>query len=242
MLRKISPFFFIFFICTAAQAQTKYWVFFKDKAHASEVFDPYSYFHKNALDRRKKANLPLADITDFPVNNSYVKLVSQLADSTGNISRWLNAVGVWANEENIQEIAALPFVKHVRQMTIHLQAAELEKAAEGLGLTDTVLLGLQLTRMQGLQFPQKEIKGQGMRIAVFDVGFRGVDTHEAFRQLRDRNKIVLTQDFIKGNDFVYDYGTHGTMVLSCIAGMYKDSLQMGLAPEAEFLLARTERN
>lgn len=242
MLKKFSFHFLFLLLCTAAQAQTKYWVFFKDKPQAEEAFDPYSYFHKNALDRRLKAGLPLNDFTDLPVNNSYINSVTQLADSAGNISRWFNGMGVWATAKQIQKIAALPFVSDVQQMTIHLMPAETEKTNQTLALADTTLLGLQLTRMQGMQFPQKEIKGQGIRIAVFDVGFRGVDTHEAFRQLRDRNKIVLTQDFIKGNNFVYDYGTHGTMVLSCIAGMYRDSLQMGLAPEAEFLLARTERN
>ncbi len=242
MHKKIVLFLVFIITCSAADAQTKYWVFFKDKPNAESTFSPYTYFHKNALERRMLAGLPLSDYSDWPVNASYINQVKPLADSLGNESRWFNAVGVWASDENIEKIAALPFVKETRRMTIKLQAAEQQQQQNTFAIDDTVLLGLQLTRLQGLQFQRKDVRGTGVRIAVFDVGFRGVDEHLAFKHLRDRGKILLTQDFVKGNPFVYDYGTHGTMVLSCIAGMYSDSLPMGLAPDAEFLLARTERN
>src|SRR5687768_1855990 len=115
MLKKLCLCLLAFFTFTAVHAQTKYWVFFTDKANAAETFDPYMYFHKNALDRRQKSNLPLTDYTDLPVNRSYIFRVNKLADSLGNESRWFNAVGVWASEENIKKISALPFVKKVQQ-------------------------------------------------------------------------------------------------------------------------------
>ncbi|PSR01089.1 MAG: hypothetical protein BRD50_09265, partial [Bacteroidetes bacterium SW_11_45_7] len=45
---------------------------------------------------------------------------------------------------------------------------------------------------------------------------------------------------VQNDQDVFGGFKHGTMVLSCIAGRYGDTL-MGMAPKAEFLLARTER-
>ncbi|OPZ98138.1 MAG: Serine protease AprX [Bacteroidetes bacterium ADurb.Bin408] len=104
---------------------------------------------------------------------------------------------------------------------------------------DEELLKKQLTRMQGQQFADNNINGKGVRIAVFDAGFPGVDKHEAFKHLRDGKKILKTWDFVKNREFVYAYSSHGTSTLSCITGIYK-GIPIGLATESEFLLARTE--
>src|SRR5688572_21680683 len=95
---------FVLLVClpAAAFSQTKYWVFFKDKSGSEKGFDPYKYFHKNALERRINAGLPLYDFTDLPVNENYISEVTQLVDSIGNISRWFNGTGVWANEVQIK--------------------------------------------------------------------------------------------------------------------------------------------
>lgn len=91
-------------------------------------------------------------------------------------------------------------------------------------------------------FVEMGITGKGVRIAVFDAGFKGVDTHPAFEKIRSNNQIISTWDFVRKKEFVYDYSVHGTMVLSCIAGYYHDGRLIGLAPDAEFLLARTEKS
>ena len=51
----------------------------------------------------------------------------------------------------------------------------------------------------------------------------------------------MTYDFAKKKEFVFKFNHHGTMVLSCIAGIM-DTTNIGLATGAEFLLARTEVN
>jgi subtilisin family serine protease len=102
------------------------------------------------------------------------------------------------------------------------------------------LLRWQTERMVGSSFRDSGFTGKGVRIAVFDVGFPKVDTHEAFEHIRKRNGIAATYDFSLNDANVYRGMNHGTAVLSCLAGMY-DSIPMGLATDAEFLLARTER-
>jgi len=96
----------------------------------------------------------------------------------------------------------------------------------------TASLGLSILRENGLN-------GRGIRIAVFDTGFPGVDEYPVFRHIREENRIVHTHDFVRNDDNAYRGMRHGTQVLSNIGGMNGDQ-PMGLAPEAEFMLARTE--
>jgi subtilisin family serine protease len=97
----------------------------------------------------------------------------------------------------------------------------------------------QVQRFNGDVFVQNQIDGKGIRIAVFDGGFPGVDEHRAFAHLRGNNQILKTWNFPAGKEDVYGWNSHGTMVLSCIAGM-ENGKKMGLATGSEFLLARTE--
>lgn len=83
------------------------------------------------------------------------------------------------------------------------------------------------------------LNGTGVRIAVLDAGFRHTDRHPALAALRRSGKIVDTWDFWEGNADVYEHSEHGTQVLSGLAGEYQGR-KLGFAPEAEFLLYRTE--
>ena len=86
-----------------------------------------------------------------------------------------------------------------------------------------------------------------MRIAVFDVGFRGLPEHPAFRELMAGKRIVATHDFLRNRDDVFVGGSHGTEVMGCLAGRLPTGPAgvagpaLGLAPAAEYLLARTEQ-
>ena len=95
----------------------------------------------------------------------------------------------------------------------------------------------QTARMGGEYFRQASLTGQGIRIAVFDAGFPGVDTHPAFEHMRQN--IVATYDFTRDSENVFRGHWHGTAVLSNIAGKMGD-IPLGFAPDAEFLLAITE--
>ncbi len=98
----------------------------------------------------------------------------------------------------------------------------------------------QIKYMQGEEFAKNGITGRGIRIAVLDGGFPGTETHPALKHLIDGNQIIATWNFVKKCKNVYTGVAHGTEVLSCIAGI-QDGKPMGMAPDAEFLLALTER-
>jgi len=218
---------------------SKYWVFLKNKK--SVTFDPYSYFDKKAIERRIANGISLVDSTDFPLNSIYETSITSLADSVSHSSRWFNAMCVYASSEKIEEIRNLPFVSDVELM----ESAPIACSVEGAGWDTTLnasmtsILEKQTKRMGGDLFENAGIDGKGIRIAIFDGGFPSVNTSPVFEQIRKENRIIKTWDFAKNKEFVYGYMSHGTMTMSCIAGMIKGK-KIGLATGAEFLLARTE--
>ena len=217
--------------------QNQYVVYFADKAGV--CFDPHDYFDPKAIARRQKHDLPINDESDWPVNATYVEQIAKNVSKVQLVSRWFNAVFCEATETQIQKLEALDFVRTIEQRVV----SEPTLAAFAV---DTVfearmeLLKSQSERMGASVFRAKGIAGEGIRIAVFDAGFPDVDRLGAFSHLRDNQQIIDTWDFVKQTDLVYHANTHGTSVLSCIAGIAFDTAHMGLAPQAEFLLARTE--
>ena len=232
-------------------AQGCYWVVLKDKA--GTTFDPYSYFDAKAIERYRQVGADLYDVSNYPLNQEYVMQVNAIANEEVGQSRWLNAVAVMATGEQAAAIERLPFVERVDMIASSMEVASVERTEnnrstsqesmssnEGSGMvTNTLQITDQLKRMQGDMFVERGIDGTGVRIAVFDGGFHAVNTHQAFKHLRDNGLIKATWDFTKKQEFVYDNHTHGTMVLSCIAGRLGERL-LGLATGAEFLLAKTE--
>ena len=223
-------------------AQNVYWVFLTDKE--GTAFDPYTYFDPKALDRYAQCGADLYDRSNYPLADEYVRGVNALATEEVGQSRWLNAIGVVATPSQAETIARLPYVSRVQMIGGDMQLAwkaDYSRASQLLEQSDPVdsTLTPQLIRMQGQLFRQAGIDGKGIRIAVFDGGFPKVNTHEAFRHLREGRRILKTWNFPNKKEDVYGWNSHGTMTLSCIAGRM-DGKDLGLATGAEFMLARTE--
>ncbi len=235
-MKKLSLLAIVF--CTflgIAQAQNMYWVFFTDKNNTT--FDPYTYFDAKAIERYQVNHADLYDITNYPVNQEYENAVNAATTEYIGESRWLNAVAVTATEEQITLVRELPFVARVQEIASEASTTQ----APVFTQTSALYPGMkQVSLMEGEKFQQRGINGKGVRIAVFDGGFPDVDTHPAFKHLRDNHQIIKTWNFANRKENVYGYNAHGRMVLSCIAGIMNDTTMLGLAPGAEFLLARTE--
>ncbi|MBO6518243.1 MAG: S8 family serine peptidase [Bacteroidia bacterium] len=224
-------------------AQDKVWVFFSDKDATG--FDPHTFFDQKAIERRLKHGIDLYDVSDIPVNESYVSAVEGIVGETKVVSRWFNAACCLANEEQKAQLRKLEFVTSVK--TVNPGAtwcAGMEKSGEETGSFEPSedqleFLDAQIKRMNGYVFKKNKVKGQGVRIAIFDVGFKSYKTNPAFEHIRKANRIIKTYNFVKKKEEVDGWDTHGTFVMSCVGGIIKGQ-EMGLATEAEFLLARTE--
>ncbi len=236
----------LFILCTAflltgtLPAQRAWWVFFTDKNGCT--FDPHAYFAQEAIDRRVKLGLSLYDSTDFPVNARYVAEVAKCVGVVGHTTRWFNGVGVEATEEQVAAVRKLPFVREVvPQAQYEWKTACVPDTTVEDYYGEERKVSRQIDPLQGKRFEESGKKGNGIVIAVLDAGFRGVDDHPAFQHIRFNNRIRATFDFVEDDADVYaPGGDHGTMVLSCIGGIVNGT-QMGLAPDATFLLARISK-
>ena len=237
--------FLYFFGYTQAQLHC-YWVFLTDKQ--GTTFDPYTYFDQKAIERYRLNGADLYDSTNYPLNASYVGQVNALATEEVGQSRWLNAAAVTATPEQAANIERLPFVKNVVPIKNNWQPAfykgpdysESSYNSQSADLDSQLgKLHEQLQRMGGQYFRAKGINGKGVRIAILDGGFPQVNTHVAFKHVRDEHRIIKTYNFPNKKEDVYGWNSHGLMTFGCIAARQGD-MDLGMATGAEFLLARTE--
>ncbi|TVR43227.1 MAG: peptidase [Bacteroidia bacterium] len=225
---------------SATASQESFWVFFTDKEGVA--FDPYAYFDEKAITRRKALDVCLYDPLNFPVKEEYIREMEKLTDGPVVASRWFNAVHLTLCRFEAMALEELDFVREVRPATMRLVPAAAGFPFVGfsaIGKEHEKLFHAQKSHMYADYFGDRGLDGTGIRIAVFDAGFRGVKTHAAFRHLFENDQIIATWDFHRQRENVYVSSAHGTMVLSAIAGIL-DEGSLGMATGAEFLLARTE--
>jgi serine protease AprX len=239
MIKRNLGLFLLFqflFFSAGLDAQKRYWVFFSNKDGVQ--FDPYKYFDAAAIQKRQLKQIPLAEYSDLPLREDFKNDIKKITGDIGTESRWFNAVAIKADKNTLARISELPFVTGVQEINMVAYKTEKDFNPE-VDFDNDKLRESQLDAMGKDYFEDFDLDGTGVRIAVFDGGFPGVDTSPMFQHLRESGRIIATWDFVKKTEFVYDYSSHGTMVLTCIAGKLDDK-KFGLAPGAEFLLARTE--
>ncbi len=227
----------MFFQAFNSFANERYWVFFTDKNGVS--FEPYSYFDSKTIHKRLKLGIPLFEYTDLPVREDYIQAIQQISGEIHLISRWLNAVSINAGKNNLEKFESCPFVEKILPVSMVAIKTKSKPFKKEISFSLDYLRKKQLDAMGISFFEEAGLDGKGVRIAIFDGGFPGVDKSPVFTHLFENNQIVATWDFVKNREFVYAYNSHGTSVLTCIAGKLGDK-KFGMAINAEFLLARTE--
>ncbi|MEL6257396.1 MAG: S8 family serine peptidase, partial [Bacteroidota bacterium] len=234
-LRPISLLLIFIGLTFKGLGQDLYYVFLSDK-DTSQSFNPYAYFDEKAIERRQKNDLPLYDIKDLPLKDEYVDKIELTVVSIRHRLRWFNVISVSAWPDQIEKIRKYPFVEKIEPFSQLSRVANWEKV-EDQKLDTLLSLSKAQTNFQELE--KNGLTGKGVRIAIFDTGFKRANAQQAFEHLEKGKQIVQTYDFYEGEEFVYHHDDHGTQVLSCIGGMYEGK-QLGAAKDAEFLLARTE--
>ena len=229
--------------------QNRYVVFLADKdTTAYSLARPEEFLSPASLERRQQQNIAL-DASDLPVNPQYV---AELAASGADIyytSRWLNAVMI-AGEQDSSVYSQLDFVTRVELIKPTRQGGRYKKGSSYEGETSTTstshgeeqLLNMLQNEMLGIdEMHQAGFTGQGISVAVFDGGFKGVDTVSFFQHLYENGQIIPGYDFVGNSTNVYRYGQHGTEALSCIAAYKPGVLEAG-AYEANIMLCVTEES
>lgn len=97
----------------------------------------------------------------------------------------------------------------------------------------------QLSMLGIDSFHQLGYRGKGVRIALFDAGFNHADSLEVFYSIHRDGRLKAFYDFVDNDSLIFEEDNHGMWVWSIVGGNWPDSL-LGAAPDAEYLLARTE--
>jgi serine protease AprX len=245
---KKSLLFLFFFISGIVQSQEDAWIYFTDKPNAAFYLDnPLEMLSQRAIDRRLNQNIPL-DIKDVPIDQGYIDLVSSSQGITVMAqSKWLNCVHVRGEIQDIQELALLSCVSQIRFANRALNSRQQYIA---VNQNDNKILDTQITYNYGNSFTQinmhngqllheENYTGTGKIIAILDSGFPNVNVVSPFFRIINNGQILGGYNFIERNDNYFSRGSHGTLVLSTIAGFVETQL-IGTAPDANFYLFITE--
>jgi hypothetical protein len=245
-------FIFLFLVSSfVGFSQEDAWVYFKDKPGSQTYFDnPLTMLSQRALDRRINQGIAL-DSKDIPMYQPYI---DQVIASTGIMvkakSKWFNCLHVNGSQANINALKSLFFVDNIdfannsiiatqRIAAKKVKTKPVNKTAETLITFNYGNSANQIQMLNGHLLHQSNYTGTGKIIAVMDGGFPGVNTAQPFARLRDNNKILGGYDYVKRNTDFYTGISHGTSVLSLMAG-FTDNALIGTAPDASYYLFITE--
>lgn len=246
--------------------QSKYWVYFRDKGHGGllkrQQLEALARAHlsERAVQRRLKrgSGSSLFDFTDVPVYRDYVRKVRAAGFRVWTVSKWLNAVSVFASPQSIERLRSLPFVKKIEPVNVFIRPPIGQKSVEKskasvLGKTirtHSLHYGPSFEQDSVIHVPEVHdlgYDGAGVLVGMLDTGFNWKH-HKAFQNL----KVVAEYDFIhhdsitanEAKDSLYfpdkpGQDSHGTETLSSLAGFDPGEL-IGPAYGASFALAKTE--
>jgi len=220
----------------AQSSYNTYFVQFRDKVNSPfSLSNPSAFLSAKSIERRIRTGVGF-DSLDIPVNANYIQQVLQQGNSNLLLkSKWFNSITVELLDTAIaadwkQQVEALPCVFQVKSLpSVPLEKISIHKgiqSEEGMVSDDFYGPSFRQTEMlNGHLLHQLGLNGQGMDIAVFDGGFLFANVLPAMSRLFEEGRIVETHDFLHYNSpDVFDAATHGTMVLSHMAGIMQVSL------------------
>ena len=244
------------FLTTFFQAfsQEDAWVFLKDKPNqATFLENPLTMLTERALERRAKLSIPL-DFIDVPVDQTYYNQIKGEANITVLAkSKWLNAIHIQGEIVDINNLlSTYNFINYIEFANKSLNTNgkstskskiitpnhyhKLEEVAVDFNYGEA---DNQIKMLKGDYLHNEGLTGENQIIAVIDAGFPNVNTLDAFQRIRDNNQILGGYNFADRNTDFYTRNSHGTHVLSSIAGYLEDEY-VGTAPDAKFYLFISE--
>lgn len=238
--------FFIENVSVFGQNTVKKWVFLKDKGTNAAYYlaHPELYLSPRAVERRSKYGIPI-DITDIPVEKSYLQAIQKSGVQIKGVSNWLNAVCVEGTENQIHNLQNLPFVKDIKAHTTYRR--KVEEVHENTNFNSIA----KTNSYYGSAFVQNDMigipcihaagyTGTNIIVTLMDSGFRNADTLSCFKHVFLSGRLLNTYDFVDNQPTAWDEDGHGTLVWSTIAAKLPNVI-VGTAPDAKFILYRTEQ-
>lgn len=229
----------------AAEESYGFRVYLKDKGCGGYSVDaPEAFLSKEAVLRREKRGIPVT-AADLPISESYIEALKACGTEPVAQSRWLSTVVVVSRDSSVcsllKELPMVDSVKWVWKGANTFPAEEKEEGQTQLTPASSPLKSIygyaesQIKMLRGEKLHGKGFRGEGMRVAVIDAGFRNVDRISVFRA----TNVIGTRNMVAPGQSVYTSDDHGTKVLSCMAAN-TPGVMVGTAPEASYLLIKSE--
>jgi len=221
-----------------------YWyrIYFRDKGeNAISAYSATDLLSERAIQRRNKAGIMVPDYRDIPVNVNYLNRITSPGLIFHTSSKWMNTA-LFKSQSifDVNSLLELPFVADVkivkRPGTKSLHNDKLKFLESQSELPP---YSRPLTMINGIPMHSSGYTGKNILIAILDGGFQNADAISSLNNLRARKGIKSTYDFVKKTGSVYNSSTHGTAVLSILAGQISGKIE-GTAPGADYLLLKTE--
>ncbi len=238
MIKFLSVFLLIFPL--SLSAQSKYWVFFKEKESGSFDSDLQSQFSERAIQKRIQSGRGF-DWYDRPVSKSNLNLIQSAGLQIVMVSRWLNAVTVLAEPGQLAALGENPAVLKIDPVKklkpgIRNPAISVEFQKKTSVSSDPFygesISQLSLTHLTELH--QLGITGRGIVTGMLDAGTKW-RTQSALKSIN----VLAEYDFVEKDTDASGDDSHGTAVLS-LMGAYEPGTAIGGAYGSGFLIAKTE--
>ncbi len=228
----------------------KVWVELKDKG-------PELKLDSSVPSRPGQPAFTLRTMENAPVYPKYAEALSQAGLAISVRLKWQNKISGYIAPSGVKKLRALPFVASVREFPRRVSAPKdppripifrpwtlFKSAVDTLnyGASRAMMDGMHINRVHNWLASQGQKPGQGIRIAVIDADFHLASL--AFDKMLTEHRLKDQWDFVDNRAAPVDRDTtssHGAETLSLIAGEMPGVL-MGVAPEAEFLLYRSEED
>jgi len=218
-----------------------YRVWFSEKTNSISEYSPEELLSPAAIARREKYGIPLVTESDIPVSSQHIRTLTGAGFRLRCTSKWLNTALFTTTGAIKSDISGeYPFIDSIQLVKHPVDPVKRNYSKYGITEPGTITYKFDpRLPLKGDMLHKSGLTGLNITIAVLDAGFINADKIEALEPLRKRGGIIATLDFINGNSYVYDYHTHGTSVLSILAGALPGIIN-GTAPGAKYMLLRTE--
>ncbi len=247
-------FMLLFGNISAQYSNSYYLVKFNNKRNTNySLLNPSEFLSERAISRRKTAYIAL-DSSDLPVNKCNLDSLANYNIEVEYTSRWLNAALIFIDDSTKLELLNNSSIIHSIQFLAPKLSTKKGSSTKHFIKARRTNINFNYDDIVNAYETNHRIRmidldpliragktGQGIQIAVLDNGFKNVDKVDAFSHLFNNKQILGIKNFTTAKQNIYNSGSHGTYVLSTMAGYIKDEFS-GSALEASYYLLQTEDN
>jgi hypothetical protein len=244
---KISALLFIFGFSLSILAQiapNTYWISFTDKNNSIYTLEkPEEFLSERSINRRMNQTIDLNE-EDLPVSQFYLDSLQKLGIKIHNTSKWLNGAAIISTDSLLLDtVHYLSFIQSpiTKKKTLKIKSTANNKLPQITYSNNSYYAESQLEMLNIDKLHADDFKGGNILIGILDSGFKNAKTIESLQHIWSNNKVLAIKDFVKDSNDIFEIHYHGTLVFSIIAGNWQDNL-LGAAPEADYVLIRTEND